>query len=66
MACYNSCSKHAISMKEGFLGELLPEISPALCVDCGACDRVCPVLKPVVVKEPDTCFAAWSLSLIHI
>lgn len=60
MACYNSCSKHAISMKEGFLGELLPEISPVLCVDCGACDRVCPVLKPVVVKEPDKCFAAWS------
>lgn len=42
-ACYSVCSKNAISMvtdKEGFK---YPEVDESLCIDCGLCDRVCPI-----------------------
>lgn len=42
-ACGDICGKHAISFvtdKEGFW---YPKVDKDLCVDCGLCDKVCPI-----------------------
>ncbi|MEW9094594.1 MAG: Coenzyme F420 hydrogenase/dehydrogenase, beta subunit C-terminal domain [Clostridiaceae bacterium] len=44
-ACYNTCPKQAISMKEDEEGFLYPVIDQSLCVDCGKCTKVCPLIQ---------------------
>ena len=39
------------SDEEGFL---YPSIDVNLCINCGACDKVCPLRKPLVVDEEKT------------
>lgn len=61
-ACGDICPKHAIKFvndKEGFW---YPEISQELCVNCGLCEKICPVINKCKsleknYKEPE-CFAA--------
>lgn len=51
-ACVQSCPKSCIQMKEDALGFLYPVVDERLCVDCGLCERVCPVLHPYAPKQP--------------
>lgn len=44
-ACANICSRNAISMQYDDEGFIYPNIQESLCVDCGACDKVCPGLR---------------------
>lgn len=44
-ACYNICPVNAISMQENEEGFLMPVINTAMCVQCGKCREVCPVLN---------------------
>lgn len=61
-ACGDICPKHAIKFvndKEGFW---YPEINQELCVNCGLCEKICPVINKCKsleknYKEPE-CFAA--------
>ena len=46
-ACMNACSKSAIVMAEDSEGFLQPRIDVDKCVECGLCQRVCPVLHPI-------------------
>ena len=43
-ACFSICSKNAISMQYDDYGQIYPEVSLDLCVDCGLCEKVCPLL----------------------
>lgn len=43
-ACSNVCTHSAISMKEDSEGFLFPEINEAKCVNCGLCEKICPVV----------------------
>ena len=43
-ACAHSCPKSCIRMKENKEGFLYPEIQTENCINCGACEKVCPVL----------------------
>ncbi len=43
-ACYNACPKQCISMKPDSEGFLHPVIDNNLCIDCGLCKKICPVL----------------------
>ena len=56
-ACYNICSKDAITMENNELGFAYPKIDNEKCVDCGLCKKICPALNPVLQKYPDDCYA---------
>lgn len=43
-ACYSICSHHAIKFEEDQEGFFYPVFNQNLCVDCGLCEKVCPVI----------------------
>lgn len=43
MACYNICPQKCISMIEDEEGFLYPKVDVDACVNCGLCDRTCPL-----------------------
>ena len=59
-ACLNKCPKNAISMKIDKDGAIRPVIDKAKCVDCGLCDRVCPVINKVDLKIPMNVYAGYA------
>lgn len=42
-ACGDICGKHAISFVTDNEGFWYPKVNKELCVDCGLCDKVCPI-----------------------
>ena len=46
-ACMNICSKGAITMTADEEGFLQPVINPDICIECGLCNKVCPIITPV-------------------
>ena len=65
-ACKQACAKGAIQITK-VKGFLYPKIDSSLCVDCGLCTKVCPVIttKPIdetykAVHSTSTCFATWN------
>lgn len=61
MACVNACPRDAISVREDACGYEYPEIDLSRCVDCGLCERVCPVRHPAEFHEASCAYAAASL-----
>lgn len=49
-ACYSACPKNCITMKEDAEGYRYPSVDTSLCIDCGLCEKVCPVLQ---YKKPE-------------
>lgn len=45
-SCVQKCPKGCISMKEDNEGFLYPYVDESQCVDCGICEKVCPLLNP--------------------
>lgn len=45
-ACYNVCPKHCITMEEDSEGFRYPKVNADICIDCGLCERVCPIKQP--------------------
>ena len=50
-ACVNACPKAAIEMKEDFEGFLYPELDKSKCINCGVCEKVCPIENPPQITE---------------
>ena len=42
-ACMNICPKKAIQMVEDEEGFLYPKVDKSLCINCGLCEKVCPI-----------------------
>lgn len=53
-ACVSICGRSAIELKEDQEGFLYPSINEEDCVDCGLCDRVCPILRYDVKRTSQT------------
>ena len=51
-ACYSICSHHAIEFVEDQEGFFYPMFNKGLCIDCGLCEKVCPVIH--YKTEPKT------------
>lgn len=51
--CYNTCPKHCITMVEDNEGFRYPHVNTELCIHCGLCEKVCPIInvKPEI-KNP--------------
>ena len=53
-ACVQRCPKQCISMKEDNEGFLYPDVDENICIDCGLCEKVCPIInrpEKLSVKE---------------
>lgn len=59
-ACLSVCPNEAISFEKTPLGWSYPVIDASHCIECGLCQRVCPVLHPVQLDRPKEVYAVWS------
>lgn len=59
-ACACACPKNAISFNTDREGFQNPVVSNDLCINCGLCETVCPVLSPYDKRTPITDYAAFS------
>lgn len=59
-ACMNICLHNAITMCEDECGYLHSEINASLCVECGLCRMICPVLHPLNPHKVCTVYAVVS------
>lgn len=57
-ACAQRCPKQCITMQEDEEGFLYPQVDTATCVDCGLCEKVCPIFATKQSHEPLKVFAA--------
>ena len=66
-ACGDICGKQAISFKTDNEGFWYPEVDKDKCVDCGLCEKVCPIIQADSLKKNDfdipKCFAAQNKNL---
>ncbi len=51
-ACVQKCPKHCIDFIADIEGFSYPHVNTSLCIDCGLCERVCPVLHPFDELKP--------------
>lgn len=57
-ACAQRCPKQCIAMREDEEGFLYPHVDANTCIDCGSCEKVCPVINQSVEHKPLLCYAA--------
>ena len=61
-ACGDACAHGAITFKTDIEGFWYPEVDRAKCVDCGLCEKVCPIINIKELKKNDLpqsiCYAA--------
>ncbi len=61
-ACKSTCHVGAIHIIEDRLGRRIPEVDDAKCIQCGACQRVCPVNTDTGFQEPINCYAVQTIN----
>lgn len=57
-ACVQCCPKQCIVMYEDEEGFLYPHVDSIICINCGLCDKICPILNQNEPKRPLQAFAA--------
>lgn len=58
-ACVERCPKSCISFDEDKEGFRYPEVDVSRCIECGLCEKVCPVINENGPNEIKTVTAAW-------
>lgn len=59
-ACVQRCPKQCITMTEDKEGFLYPKIDESHCIDCGICNKVCPMQKGTTPTPPVKVLAAYN------
>lgn len=57
-ACVQKCPKQCISQQEDTEGFLYPVVDKEICIDCGLCEKVCPVINPYKKRASVHTYAA--------
>lgn len=57
--CIQCCPKQCILFKEDEQGFLYPEVNISECINCGLCERVCPVINQGIKQNPLAVYAAY-------
>lgn len=57
-ACVQRCPKQCIAMHEDKQGFLYPKVDLDLCINCGLCEKICPVINQAEPRKPEAVFAA--------
>ncbi len=57
-ACFQRCPKHCITLSEDSEGFLYPQVDESICIECGLCEKVCPILSPQSKITPLSVLAA--------
>lgn len=57
-ACVQVCPKQCINMSADNEGFLYPQVDSRICIDCGLCEKVCPVINQEQVRKPVKVYAA--------
>ena len=57
-ACVQVCPKHCINFTPDNEGFSYPQVDELLCINCGLCENVCPVLHPYDERTPQKTYAA--------
>lgn len=52
-ACSNACPKKCIEMKSDEEGFLYPQVNQDTCINCGLCEKVCPIINHVPREKND-------------
>ncbi len=63
MACVQRCPRHCIDLKEDAEGFSYPLVDLDMCVDCGLCEKVCPLKVPNEPRTPRMIYAAKNRNL---
>ena len=56
-ACVQRCPRHCITLHEDTEGFLYPEVDESNCIDCGLCEKVCPLLNRPEAITPQAVLA---------
>lgn len=59
-ACYNICPKNAIEMIQDEKGFLYPKVIKEKCINCGLCDKICPIINKTEILNSPQAFAAYN------
>ena len=59
-ACVQRCPKQCIIMQTDNEGFLYPIVDATTCIDCGLCEKVCPVINQTEPQEPLKVYAAYN------
>lgn len=57
-ACAQRCPKQCITMQTDNEGFLYPVVDTNLCIDCGLCEKVCPIINKNEPRRPLKVYAA--------
>lgn len=58
--CYNICPKGAIEMVQDEKGFYYPQIIKEKCINCGLCNKICPISNKIEIENSPKAFAAYN------
>lgn len=59
-ACYNICPKNAIEMVADEKGFKYPKVNKDKCINCGLCEKVCPILNKKTIENEPKVYACYN------
>lgn len=59
-SCMNICPKNCIEMKVDKEGFWYPEVDKEKCIECGLCEKRCPILNDMSIKNKPQAYACYN------